>query len=187
MVIPTQFVFFSMSAIIGSAVLYQEFRDVTFSQFVNFAFGVSPPCPHTLSQISSRSPNAQIATTFLGVYFLTTPGETPGEIALPTAAPRSLAPVAEETPLLYNTIPDRRASVPLTGRLIKRGSQSNIALGVSSQGGLLLLASTPPMSPATPIGRPERASSRSSVTSDGATGHGWQTFESVLPSVSSRR
>jgi hypothetical protein len=40
-VIPTQFVFFSMSAIIGSAVLYQEFRDMTLSTVVNFAFGVS--------------------------------------------------------------------------------------------------------------------------------------------------
>jgi hypothetical protein len=40
-VIPTQFVFFSLAAIIGSAVLYQEFRDVSISQFVNFAFGVS--------------------------------------------------------------------------------------------------------------------------------------------------
>ena len=29
-------------AIIGSAVLYQEFRDVTLPQFINFAFGVSP-------------------------------------------------------------------------------------------------------------------------------------------------
>lgn len=40
-VIPTQFVFFSMSAIVGSAVLYQEFRDMTLSTVVNFAFGVS--------------------------------------------------------------------------------------------------------------------------------------------------
>ena len=42
-VIPTQFVFFSLAAIVGSAVLYQEFRDVPFNQFVNFAFGVSLP------------------------------------------------------------------------------------------------------------------------------------------------
>lgn len=63
-VIPTQFVFFSLAgeshrvscslklrltrpAIIGSAVLYQEFRDVTFSQFVNFAFGVSHSHNHS--------------------------------------------------------------------------------------------------------------------------------------------
>lgn len=39
-VIPTQFVFFSMSAIVGSAVLYQEFRDMTLSNVVNFGFGV---------------------------------------------------------------------------------------------------------------------------------------------------
>ncbi|KIY34084.1 hypothetical protein I305_03436 [Cryptococcus gattii E566] len=39
-VIPTQFVFFTLAVIIGSAVLYQEFRDITRSRFINFAFGV---------------------------------------------------------------------------------------------------------------------------------------------------
>ncbi|ODO11378.1 hypothetical protein I350_00157 [Cryptococcus amylolentus CBS 6273] len=57
-VIPTQFVFFTLAAIIGSGVLYQEFEGLTFSSFVNFAFG--------------------IATTFFGVYLLTT---TPSEPA----------------------------------------------------------------------------------------------------------
>lgn len=61
-VIPTQFVFFSMSAIIGSAVLYQEFRGLSISNFVNFAFGVSPPTQRSLFQLAawtsadSRSP-----------------------------------------------------------------------------------------------------------------------------------
>ena len=52
-VIPTQFVFFSLAAIIGSAVLYQEVRDVPFAQFVNFAFGVSSITPST-STVRSR-------------------------------------------------------------------------------------------------------------------------------------
>nr|KIR46354.1 hypothetical protein I312_04407 [Cryptococcus bacillisporus CA1280] len=39
-VIPTQFVFFTLAVIIGSAVLYQEFRDITRSRLINFAFGV---------------------------------------------------------------------------------------------------------------------------------------------------
>ncbi|WVQ77493.1 hypothetical protein IAR50_007179 [Cryptococcus sp. DSM 104548] len=58
-VIPTQFVFFTLAAIIGSGVLYQEFEGLTFSSFVNFSFG--------------------IATTFFGVYLLTS---TPSEIHL---------------------------------------------------------------------------------------------------------
>ncbi|BEI81089.1 hypothetical protein CcaverHIS002_0202490 [Cutaneotrichosporon cavernicola] len=169
-VIPTQFVFFSMSAIVGSAVLYEEFRDMTLSTVVNFAFG--------------------IATTFLGVYFLTTP---PGEVSEPeellvVPQPRlPLSPVAEETPLLRRSNSSRRTSLAPTGRLIKRGSQSNIALGVT-QGGLLLLASTPPVSPSTSLGH--RAPSRSSFTTDGANGQSqgnWQAFENVLPGVSSRR
>ncbi|OCF39666.1 hypothetical protein I317_06521 [Kwoniella heveanensis CBS 569] len=57
-VIPTQFVLFSLSAIIGSAVLFQEFRDVPFSRFVNFAFG--------------------ICTTFLGVHLLTSTSSESG-------------------------------------------------------------------------------------------------------------
>lgn len=35
------------AAIIGSAVLYQEFRDVTLPQFINFAFGVSRTHPES--------------------------------------------------------------------------------------------------------------------------------------------
>lgn len=106
-----QFVFFSLSAIIGSAVLYQEFRDVTFSKFVNFAFG--------------------IATTFLGVYFLTTPGEP------------SVVELDEEAPLL---IPPPVQAEPVP-RLHKRASNSNLGIGINSQGGLLLLATSPPVSP----------------------------------------
>ncbi|KAI0306940.1 magnesium transporter NIPA-domain-containing protein [Multifurca ochricompacta] len=38
-VIPTQFVLFNLSAIIGSAVLYGDFRTVKFHQFVTFMYG----------------------------------------------------------------------------------------------------------------------------------------------------
>lgn len=58
-VIPTQFVFFTISAIVGSAVLYQEFRDITISRMANFLFG--------------------IATTFLGVFLLTAKFATQSE------------------------------------------------------------------------------------------------------------
>jgi hypothetical protein len=47
-----------ISAIIGSAVLYQEFRDVTFSQFVNFAFGVSYTGLNKTSSLTNVSRSA---------------------------------------------------------------------------------------------------------------------------------
>ncbi|KAH7887889.1 magnesium transporter NIPA-domain-containing protein [Phlebopus sp. FC_14] len=39
MVIPTQFVLFTLSAVIGSAVLYGDFRRATFHQMVTFSYG----------------------------------------------------------------------------------------------------------------------------------------------------
>jgi hypothetical protein len=38
-VIPIQFVFFNLSAIVGSAILYGDFRKATFHQFVTFVYG----------------------------------------------------------------------------------------------------------------------------------------------------
>jgi len=38
-VIPTQFVLFNLSAILGSAILYGDFRTVKFHQFVTFVYG----------------------------------------------------------------------------------------------------------------------------------------------------
>ncbi|KAF7983968.1 hypothetical protein HWV62_18402 [Athelia sp. TMB] len=49
-VIPTQFVFFTLSAIIGSAVLYGDFKRATFHQMVTFLYGC--------------------AATFLGVFII---------------------------------------------------------------------------------------------------------------------
>ncbi|UZJ53122.1 hypothetical protein CBS101457_002442 [Exobasidium rhododendri] len=50
-VIPTQFVMFTISAIVGSAILYQDFADMDAHRLINFLFGCM--------------------TTFAGVYFLT--------------------------------------------------------------------------------------------------------------------
>ena len=52
-VIPIQFVFFNLAAILGSAILYRDFEDISFHQFITFLYGC--------------------ATTFLGVFFLTSP------------------------------------------------------------------------------------------------------------------
>ncbi|WVF68333.1 hypothetical protein IAT40_003098 [Kwoniella sp. CBS 6097] len=190
-VIPTQFVLFSLSAIIGSAVLFQEFRDVPFSRFVNFAFG--------------------ICTTFLGVHLLTsTPPEDDSEesasdggesqatatarIPQPQRASSSaslnllISTASERAPLLVPQGPQGSNRLPLpihlnqnelrpnredsgatssvgygalsssssatvasitpTGRikLSKRTSTGEFAptLGLGSQAGLLLMATTPP-------------------------------------------
>lgn len=50
-VIPTQFVFFNLAAIVGSAILYRDFEHVDFHTFLTFVYGC--------------------ATTFLGVFILT--------------------------------------------------------------------------------------------------------------------
>ncbi|KAK8849813.1 hypothetical protein IAR55_005149 [Kwoniella newhampshirensis] len=190
-VIPTQFVFFSLAAIIGSAVLYQEFRDVPFSHFVNFAFG--------------------IATTFLGVYLLTSSQSSAEEAindndadqaspttssvpTLPRASssrsinlllPTAVSTANERTPLVPTpSISVRRSSAtpsssntffspPTSGgsiprpigskgsvsaalppgssltrvKLSKRTSTSDFStptLGLGSQAGFLLMATTPP-------------------------------------------
>jgi hypothetical protein len=38
-VIPTQFVLFNLSAIVGSGILYQDFRKTTFHEFITFLYG----------------------------------------------------------------------------------------------------------------------------------------------------
>jgi hypothetical protein len=62
-VIPTQFVFFNLTAIVGSAILYRDFEHVDFHTFLTFVYGC--------------------ATTFLGVFILTwTSGAAPeGKVA----------------------------------------------------------------------------------------------------------
>jgi magnesium transporter len=61
-VIPTQFVFFNLAAIVGSAILYRDFEHVDFHTFLTFVYGC--------------------ATTFLGVFILTlTSGASEGKVA----------------------------------------------------------------------------------------------------------
>ena len=56
-VVPTQFVFFNLSAIIGSAILYGDFKRATFHQTVTFLYGCG--------------------ATFLGVFIITWASRTP--------------------------------------------------------------------------------------------------------------
>ena len=65
-VIPTQFVLFNLSAILGSAILYGDFRTVKFHQFVTFMYG----CAATFAGVwviaweaNSNEPDAEEATS----------------------------------------------------------------------------------------------------------------------------
>jgi len=65
-VIPTQFVFFNLSAILGSAILYGDFRTAKFHQFVTFLYG----CAATFAGVCviawepiSGEPDAEEATS----------------------------------------------------------------------------------------------------------------------------
>ncbi|KAK4689887.1 magnesium transporter, partial [Tremellales sp. Uapishka_1] len=140
-VIPTQFVFFSLAAIIGSAVLFQEFRYLAFTRLVNFVFG--------------------IATTFVGVYLLTTSRSEEDDRPSPPASASDdasrplLLSVDEDTPLLIpisaNPLARIPSSLPATSpaalsriKLAKRTSTGNLGIGLNSQAGFLLMATTPP-------------------------------------------
>ncbi|WVO15026.1 hypothetical protein L204_102669 [Cryptococcus depauperatus] len=172
-VIPTQFVLFTFSAIIGSAVLYQEFRDIPLSCFINFTFG--------------------IATTFLGVHFLASnpsaedmkeeeenknnlhrpervraTSSTSVDPFLPSAPSERTSLLNYSPKHLTSTLSPRYSggsslirlpstallgtvpTTPSTSRISRKGSISELrtesmpTLTLSSQGGILLLATTPP-------------------------------------------
>ena len=75
-VIPTQFVLFNFSAIIGSAILYRDFNKVTFHQFMNFLYGCG--------------------ATFGGVYLLTTSKTQEEERGSEEDSTRRLSVIPEE-------------------------------------------------------------------------------------------
>lgn len=73
--VPTQFVLFTLSAIIGSAILYGDFEKATFHQTVAFLYGV--------------------ATTFVGVFVIAwapNNAENDEESLNGTDAPRIVSP-----------------------------------------------------------------------------------------------
>ncbi|EAL18858.1 hypothetical protein CNBI1190 [Cryptococcus deneoformans B-3501A] len=194
-VIPTQFVLFTLAAIIGSAVLFQEFRDITLSRFINFAFGIATIFlgVHLLTSITSptliekdEEGNQAAAeqsyehvpipyttsSTSLHRFFSNTSERTPlirsiTPTAVPVPTPFSTGRTAgiDGLPRRHSDAPLARAphSAPLVGpsvyaptaathgraRLGKRTSASSFQssipkLGLGSQAGLLLIATTPP-------------------------------------------
>ncbi|WVQ66201.1 uncharacterized protein L199_004380 [Kwoniella botswanensis] len=163
-VIPTQFVFFSLAAIIGSAVLYEEFKDVSFSSFVNFAFGIattflgvhlltsSPSSQdHASDQSETESihpgqPKRASSSASLNLLLPSTASSTNGErapllISSPSTSLQTPLSQANSKIPLYGTTPSGNHMV----RLVRIGSSEfSPALGIGSQAGLLLLATTPP-------------------------------------------
>nr|XP_019043715.1 hypothetical protein I302_08296 [Kwoniella bestiolae CBS 10118]OCF22645.1 hypothetical protein I302_08296 [Kwoniella bestiolae CBS 10118] len=173
-VIPTQFVFFSLA---GSAVLYEEFKDVPFSSFVNFAFGIATTFlgVHLLTSSPSSSPSDESDTD--SIHSSSRPGQPQRasssaslNLLLPSTASTS---IGERAPLLIASPSSLQTQTPSSlqqnGRLqsYTYGTNSNAtptsnnivrlvrigsngagefspALGIGSQAGLLLLATTPP-------------------------------------------
>ncbi|QRV73071.1 Magnesium transporter NIPA [Ceratobasidium sp. AG-Ba] len=157
-VIPTQFVLFNLTAIVGSAILYRDFDKINFHRFLTFFYGCM--------------------TTFLGVYLLTRGSNTADEPAASTSSPtRTHRTPTQATPLLAKpTISPRSPSV-VAKRVAHRASVGSLNVVGLSPGPYLLLA-TPAGSPgvvAVPIRddildqtrasgeRRERSTSRSTV------------------------
>jgi hypothetical protein len=186
-------------------VLYQEFRDETISRFVNFAFGVRLPArAPTFCDAVAVADLTQIATTFLGVHLLTSYSSPPSHRKHPSRPIRSvpsltvLPQVDEHTPLLVPATPRRDSveqDVPAFSagslgrlRLTKRTSTGDFTptLGISSQAGFLLMATTPPSGQAA-FGNRARSMSRggSGFPSGGTAGEedeeqgGWNRRSSL--------
>jgi magnesium transporter len=96
-VIPTQFVLFNLSAILGSAILYGDFRTAKFHQFVTFMYGC--------------------AATFAGVWIIAWV-PTPNE---PSTGPDDLGGAISDTEMEDHglLVPD---DVPAGGVSRKRGN-----------------------------------------------------------------
>ncbi|KDQ21054.1 hypothetical protein BOTBODRAFT_183714 [Botryobasidium botryosum FD-172 SS1] len=130
-VIPTQFVLFNLSAIIGSAVLYRDFESISYHRFIDFLYGC--------------------ITTFLGVFFLTRPTlpklsifESESNPGTPEESSAPPSPTAA-TPLLPKVI-----TVTTTTPVKSRPRKSSSASLVLSPAAQYVLLSTSPTSANTP-------------------------------------
>ncbi|KAF8528975.1 magnesium transporter NIPA-domain-containing protein [Hysterangium stoloniferum] len=119
-VIPTFFVLFNLSAIVGSAILYGDFQNVEVHQFTTFLYGC--------------------ATTFLGVFFLTrSTAETGVALEEPVVTTDNVENGHNDQS--HDAIirsPPQQHTFP-----VLRGKQSSASL-VLSPGQYLLLAASPP-------------------------------------------
>ncbi|KAF4602260.1 hypothetical protein EYR40_005465 [Pleurotus pulmonarius] len=138
-VIPIQFVFFTLSAIIGSAILYGDFKTAKFHQIVTFIYGC--------------------AATFLGVFIIAwapennspedDEEESDAADVTPLASPRG------DTSRLQGSVSRRRrAALVLPEEFIQapalKSKRSSVAIGLSSAQQLLLVHSPTHGSPDRP-------------------------------------
>lgn len=158
-VIPTQFVMFNLTAIIGSAILYRDFEDITLHKMISFVYG--------------------ILTVFLAIFILTYSPEHPsssstGTPLLPLDLDRLEDPMSITSPITPSTagafsgtslassnltaIPIIASSSNNNSKHALRTKASTAKLGISP-GQYLLLAASPPQGEGTPRSRerdPER-------------------------------
>lgn len=137
-VIPTQFVLFTLSAVIGSAVLYKDFQRATFHQMVTFTYG----CGATFAGVfiiawANGNNREEVGQPANEVNRLT--GDT-GEQIVPSGSVRGV-PVgslnARSRPVLV--IPRTAHETP-----VLRNKQSTVSLAGYSPARNLLLVHTPP-------------------------------------------
>ncbi|GAA5853053.1 hypothetical protein JCM9279_003796 [Rhodotorula babjevae] len=135
-VIPTQFMTFALSTIVGSAILYRDFEGVALPSLVNFAFGclVSALGVYLLT----RDPPAQSPSSG------TKPGSSSADAApspspyaaLSARAPPSLSHHAPTSPSSPRLLP-----VPLVAAALSPGLSRSRTLSLTLGGGYLLAGS----------------------------------------------
>ncbi|KAG8743964.1 hypothetical protein FRC10_011038 [Ceratobasidium sp. 414] len=123
-VIPTQFVMFNLTAIVGSAILYRDFDKINFHRFLTFFYGCM--------------------TTFLGVHLLTRASSPPDPT--PSSPTRAHRTPTQSTPLLPRSNTTSRSPSVVAKRVVRRGSTASLNVVGLSPGPYLLLA-TPGGSP----------------------------------------
>lgn len=142
-VIPTQFVMFNLTAIIGSAILYRDFEDITLHKMISFVYG--------------------ILTVFIAIFILTyspsPPVSSTGTPLLPLDDPIAVltSPVTPTT--AADTIPSSETGTAINivgasgNKHVLRTKASTAKLGLSP-GQYLLLAASPPSSSEGGVSRP---------------------------------
>lgn len=156
-VVPTQFVLFTLAAIVGSAILYRDFDNIPYHRFIVFLYGC--------------------ATTFIGVFILTrpdiqlaqpSPQEDESHLTTPTAPSIDLPPgIIAYSPLGSTPRTIRVSTTPI---LRHRSSRASLALSpayllLATATGSPPLAAPPHMVPVAPgsgvpVGRRTRSESR---------------------------
>lgn len=114
-VIPTQFVFFNLTAIVGSAILYRDFEHVDFHTFLTFVYGC--------------------ATTFIGVFILTwasgeaSEGKATGVPGRRATSASAVGPIPTGTPLMVLDDPIVSPVAEPVGNPVTPASAASAAAG----------------------------------------------------------